>query len=133
VPNDAVGRIPVARDERGRIEVDGTLRSRSHPEVWAVGDCASIPGPDGRPYPALAQHAIREARRLAKNLAAVLDGRAPQPFLFDSLGTMAALGRTSAVAKVFGMRLTGFPAWWLRRTYYLLQMPQGPAMRIVLD
>jgi NADH dehydrogenase len=134
VPNQAVGRIPVARDERGRIEVDATLRSRSHPEVWAVGDCASIPGPDGRPYPALAQHAIREAKRLARNLAAVLDGRAPQPFLFDSLGTMAALGRTSAVAKVFGMRLTGFPAWWLRRTYYLLQMPRWDRrLRIVLD
>jgi NADH dehydrogenase len=133
-PNEAVGRIPVARDERGRIAVDSTMRSRSHPEVWAIGDCASIPGPDGRPYPALAQHAIREARRLAGNLAAVLEGRAPDPFRFDSLGTMAALGRTSAVAKVFGMRLTGFPAWWLRRTYYLLQMPRWDRrLRIVLD
>ena len=134
VPNPAAVRIPVAHDARGRIDVDAAMRSRSHAEVWALGDCASIPGPDGRPYPALAQHAIREARQLAKNLAAVLEGRTPKPFLFDSLGTMAALGRTSAVAKVFGVRLTGFPAWWLRRTYYLLQMPRWDRrLRIILD
>jgi NADH dehydrogenase len=134
VPNPAAVRIPVAHDNRGRIDVDATLRSRSHPEVWAVGDCASIPGPDGRPYPALAQHAIREAKQLARNLSAALEGREPAPFVYHSLGTMAALGRTSAVAKVFGMRLRGFPAWWLRRTYYLLQMPRWDRrFRIILD
>ena len=47
------------------------MRSRSHADVWALGDCAAIPGPDGRPYPALAQHAVREARHLASNIAAV--------------------------------------------------------------
>ena len=134
VPNPAAARIPVAHDERGRIAVDGAMRSRSHPEVWALGDCANIPAPGGRPYPALAQHAIREAKQLARNIAAVHEGRAPEPFVFDSLGTMAALGRTSAVAKVFGFRLTGFPAWWLRRTYYLLQMPRWDRrLRIILD
>ena len=134
VPDPAAAAIPVAHDERGRIAVDGAMRSRSHPEVWALGDCANIPAPDGRPYPALAQHSIREARQLAKNLAAVLEGRSPEPFVFDSLGTMAALGKTSAVAKVFGFRLTGFPAWWLRRTYYLLQMPRWDRrLRIILD
>lgn len=126
--------IPVERDKRGRIAVDAAMRSRSHPEVWALGDCASIPGPDGRPYPALAQHAIREARHLARNMKAAIDGRAPTPFLFRSLGTMASLGHTRAVARVFGWRLTGFPAWWLRRTYYLFQMPRWDRrLRIVLD
>jgi NADH dehydrogenase len=134
VPNAAAVRIPVAHDGRGRIDVDATMRSRSHPEVWALGDCAAIPGPDGRPYPALAQHAIREARHLARNLSAVLEGGKPTPFLFHSLGTMAALGHTSAVARVFGVRLEGFPAWWLRRTYYLLQMPRWDRrFRIILD
>jgi len=134
VPNAVAARIPVARDERGRIMVDETLRSRSNPEVWALGDCAAIPGPDGRPYPALAQHAIREARQLARNLSATLDGREPSPFVFHSLGTMAALGHSEAVAKVRSLRLTGFPAWWLRRTYYLLQMPRWDRrLRIVLD
>ena len=134
VPSAVASAIPVVRDQRGRIAVDATMRSRSHPQVWALGDCAAIPGPDGRPYPALAQHAIREARHLAENIGAVIDGRAPSAFMFRSLGTMASLGHTRAVALVFGVRLTGFLAWWLRRTYYLFQMPRWDRrLRIVLD
>ena len=134
VPSAVAAAIPVIRDQRGRIAVDGTMRSRSHAQLWALGDCAAIPGPDGRPYPALAQHAIREARHLARNIRAVIDGRVPSVFMFRSLGTMASLGHTRAVARVFGVRLTGFPAWWLRRTYYLFQMPRWDRrLRIVLD
>jgi NADH dehydrogenase len=134
VPSTAVAGIPVARDQHGRIAVAATMRSKSHPTVWALGDCASIPGPEGHPYPALAQHAIREARHLAQNVAAVVAGRAPTPFVFRSLGSMAAFGHTKAVAQVKGVRLTGFPAWWLRRMYYLLQMPRWDRrLRIFLD
>jgi NADH dehydrogenase len=134
VPSAVASAIPVLRDQRGRIAVDATMRSRSHPQIWALGDCAAIPGPDGRPYPALAQHAVHEARHLADNIRAALDGRAPSPFMFRSLGTMASLGHTRAVARVFGVRLTGFVAWWVRRTYYLFQMPRWDRrLRIVLD
>jgi len=64
----------------------------------------------------------------------VIDGDAPSAFVFRSLGTMASLGHTRAVARVFGVRLTGFLAWWLRRTYYLFQMPRWDRrLRIVLD
>jgi NADH dehydrogenase len=134
VPSAATAAIPVAHDKRGRIEVDATMRSRSNPEVWALGDCATIPSPDGRPYPALAQHAVREGRRVAENVAAVLKGGTPKPFVFNSLGTMASLGHSRAVAQVMGIRLRGFPAWWLRRSYYLLQMPRWDRrLRIVLD
>ena len=134
VPSAVASAISVVRDQRGRIAVDATMRSRSHPRVWALGDCAAIPGPDGRPYPALAQHAVREARHVARNVAAVVDGRVPSAFVFRSLGTMASLGHTRAVARVFGLPLTGFPAWWLRRTYYLFQMPRWDRrLRIVLD
>jgi NADH dehydrogenase len=134
VPNAAASRIAVARDGRGRIAVDATMRSHSHPEVWALGDCAAIPAPDGHPYPALAQHANREARQVARNIAAVASGREPSAFVFRSLGTMAALGHTAAVASVFGVHLTGFPAWWVRRTYYLMQMPRWDRrLRMVLD
>jgi NADH dehydrogenase len=134
VPSVVASAIPVVRDQRGRLAVDATMRSRSHPNVWALGDCAAIPGPDGRPYPALAQHTVREARHLASNIRAAIDGRDPSPFLFRSLGTMASLGHTRAVALVFGVRLTGFVAWWLRRTYYLFQMPRWDRrLRIVLD
>jgi len=134
VPSAIASAIPVVHDQRGRIAVEGTMRSRSHPQVWALGDCAAIPGPDGRFYPALAQHTVREARQLARNIHGVIEGRAPAPFVFRSLGTMASLGHTRAVARVFGVRLTGFPAWWIRRTYYLFQMPRWDRrLRIVLD
>ena len=134
VPNAVASALAVAHDRRGRIDVDATMRSRSHPRVWALGDCASIPDPEGRPYPALAQHTVREARQLARNIAAVAAGRAPAPFVFRSLGTMASLGHTRAVCLVMGLRLTGFPAWWMRRTYYLFQMPRWDRrLRIVLD
>ena len=134
VPSVMATAIPVAHDQRGRIAVEGTMRSRSHESVWALGDCAAIPGPDGRPYPALAQHTVREARHLARNIQAVIEGRVPTPFVFQMLGTMASLGHTRAVARVFGVRLTGFLAWWIRRTYYLFQMPRWDRrLRIVLD
>lgn len=134
VPSVVASEIPVVHDQRGRIDVDGTMRSHSHPNVWALGDCAAIPGPDGRPYPALAQHTVREARHLARNIQAVIEQRMPTPFVFHPLGTMASLGHTRAVARVFGLRLTGFPAWWVRRTYYLFQMPRWDRrLRIVLD
>jgi NADH dehydrogenase len=134
VPSAVASAIPVLRDQRGRIAVDATMRSRSHPQVWALGDCAAIPSPNGRPYPALAQHAIREARQLAENIRAAIDGDTPSAFMFRSLGTMASLGHTRAVARAFGVPLTGFPAWWLRRTYYLFQMPRWDRrLRIVLD
>ncbi len=134
VPSAIAAAIPVAHDQRGRIAVDGTMRSGSHPRVWALGDCAAIPGPDGRPYPALAQHTVREARHLARNIKAVIEGRATTPFVFRPLGTMASLGHTRAVARVFGLRLSGFLAWWIRRTYYLFQMPRWDRrLRIVLD
>jgi NADH dehydrogenase len=134
VPNRVASAIPVAHEKRGRIDVDAIMRSRSHPNVWAIGDSASIPGPDGRPYPALAQHTIREARQVARNVKAAIEGRQPSPFIFQPLGTMASLGHTRAVALVMGLRLTGFPAWWIRRTYYLFQMPRWDRrLRIVLD
>jgi NADH dehydrogenase len=134
VPSAVASAIPVEHDQRGRIAVHETMRSRSHPNVWALGDCASIPSPDGRPYPALAQHTVREARQLALNIHAAIEGRAPAAFVFESLGSMASLGHTRAVARVFGVRLTGFLAWWVRRTYYLFQMPRWDRrLRIILD
>jgi NADH dehydrogenase len=135
VPNEVALRMPVAHDARGRISVDTAMRSTSHPSVWALGDCAAIPGPDGKTYPALAQHATREATQVARNVVAVVRGtHAPAPFVFRTLGTMASLGHSQAVAQVMGVRFTGFFAWWFRRTYYLFQMPRWDRrLRIVLD
>ena len=134
VPSAVAAAAAVERDRRGRIVTDATMRSVSHPNVWAIGDCAAIPGPDGKPYPALAQHAVRQARRVAKNIHAVVGRRAPKAFVYRSLGTMAAFGHTRAAADVRGLELTGFIAWWMRRTYYLFQMPRWDTrFRIALD
>ncbi|HTU25928.1 MAG TPA: NAD(P)/FAD-dependent oxidoreductase [Pirellulales bacterium] len=134
VPSPVVAALPVEKDKHGHIQVDATMRSASHPEVWALGDCASIPGPDGHPYPNLAQHALREAKVLARNLLAVHKGGEPQPFVYENLGMMGSLGHSKAFAQMIKLRVRGFPAWFVRRTYYLLQMP-GPSrrLRIVID
>jgi NADH:quinone reductase (non-electrogenic) len=134
VPSAVAADAAVERDRRSRIVTDATMRSVSHPDVWAIGDCAAIPGPDGKPYPALAQHAVRQAHRVAQNIRAVVGQRAPKPFVYRTLGTMAAFGHTRAAADVRGLGLTGFAAWWMRRTYYLFQMPRWDTrLRIALD
>jgi NADH dehydrogenase len=134
VPNPIVAGLPIEKDKRGHIVVDGAMRCRSHPEVWALGDCASIPAPDSHPYPNLAQHALREAKVLARNIFAVLHGRPPQPFVYDILGMMGSLGHSKAFGQLLKVRVRGVLAWFVRRTYYLLQMPGwGRRLRIMID
>ena len=134
IPNPVVAALPVERDRHGRIVVAGTMRCKSHPEVWALGDCAVIPAPDGRPYPSLAQHALREAKVLARNLAGVLDGRPPRPFVYATLGMMGSLGHGKAFGQLLKARVRGVLAWFVRRTYYLLQMPGWRRrLRIMID
>src|SRR5207245_5393066 len=123
VPNPVVAGLPVEKDKRGHIMVDGTMRCQSHPEVWALGDCALIPAPDGKPYPNLAQHALREAKVLARNILAVLNGQPPQPFVYENLGMMGSLGHSKGFGQLLKVRVRGVLAWFVRRTYYLLQMP----------
>ena len=134
VPNPVVAGLPVEKDKRGHIVVDGTMRCKSHPEVWALGDCAMIPAPDGKPYPDLAQHALREAKVLARNIDTVLSGRPPQPFVYSTLGMMGSLGHSRAFGQLLKLRVHGVPAWFVRRTYYLLQMPGwSRRLRIMID
>jgi NADH dehydrogenase len=134
VPSPAASATEVDRDRKGRIVTDAALRSVSHPHVWAIGDCAATPAPNGGIYPALAQHAVRAARVVARNVVAAIDGRPSTPFVYEPLGTMAAFGHTRAAAEVRGLELTGFVAWWMRRTYYLFQMPRWDTrLRIALD
>jgi len=134
VSDPVVADLPVEKNKRGQIAVEPTLRCRNHPEMWALGDCASIPDPDGTPYPSLAQHALREAQVLAGNIAAVLDGRQPRPFVYTTLGMMGSLGHGKGFGQFLGVRVRGFLAWFIRRTYYLMQMPGwGRKLRIVID
>jgi len=104
--------------------VDRHLEVPDYPGVWAVGDCAWIlDAKTGEPCPPTAQHATREARCLAENIAATIRSTSRKAFAFSALGKMGSLGHRSAVAEVFGMPLSGFLAWWLWRTVYLLKLP----------
>ena len=118
-------------DERGRIRVDGYLRVEGHPEIWALGDCAAVPNEatPGTADPPTSQHALRQARRLAKNLTGT-----PEPYRYRMLGQVATLGRYKGIADVLGLRLRGFPGWWVTRSYHLLQLPLASRkLRVVTD
>ena len=136
VPSPVLTELPLDKDRKGRLVVDGTMRSKQRPEVWAVGDCASIPDPSGNPYPPLAQHALREAKVLAANIVSAV--RTPdkplKPFVYETLGMLASLGHFRGVGRVFKFRIYGVPAWFVWRTYYLMQMPRwNRRIRIVVD
>lgn len=113
--------LPV--NERGYIVCDRDLRVRGHPEIWAIGDCAVNTDAQGNVYPATAQHATREGKTAAANIARVLRGRPTVPCDIQTQGYLAALGCRTGVAHVFGIDFSGFAAWWLWRTVYLLKMP----------
>jgi NADH dehydrogenase len=122
-PNPLVAILPVAKDQ-GRIRVDEHLAVVDHLGMWAVGDCAHvIDARTGEPCPPTAQHAIRQARCAARNIAATVRGEPRRSFAFKALGKLGSLGHHSAVAEVFGIKLSGFLAWWLWRTIYLMKLP----------
>jgi NADH dehydrogenase len=123
-PSPVVAALPIGSGRGGAIVVNEDLSVANYPGVWALGDCASIPAPGGTTHPATAQHAIRQGPVLARNLVATLRGKPTVPFRYVSLGIMASLGARRGVAGLRGKYLlTGFPAWALWRTYYLLRLP----------
>lgn len=123
-PSPTIGSIALNKTRHGAVIVGRDMRVEDRPEIWALGDCAAIPNGEGGTYPPTAQHAIREGPHLAANLVAALRGEKTEPFHFDSLGMMASLGGRKAVAQLPGDRvITGFVAWFLWRSYYLLRLP----------
>jgi NADH:quinone reductase (non-electrogenic) len=111
--------------ERGRIVVDESMAVPGMDGIWACGDCAVICDPAGKPYPTTAQHAVRQGRRVGRNIAAVVRGqnRKVRPFRYKMLGQFAAIGRRRAVATLLGLRFSGFIAWLMWRSAYLLMLP----------
>lgn len=115
-------------NERGRLRVDRTLRVEGRDDIWSLGDAALIPmveTPSERNdyAPPTAQFAVREAGCLARNMRAVIKGGKTEPFVYKSKGALASLGGHRGVAEVYGMRISGFPAWLLWRAYYLSFLP----------
>ena len=126
--------VPV--DDRGRIAVDRALRVEGIPGVWAAGDCAAVPDPnsDQGTSPPTAQHALRQAKVLASNVAATLQGGKLRPFRYANKGMLCSLGHYRGVANPLGVRITGFPAWFLHRSYHLAYMPTwSRKARIAMD
>jgi NADH dehydrogenase len=125
-PHPVVAQLGLPLTPSGRIEVDATMRVRGHENVWAIGDAAAVPDParKGQPSPPTAQHAIRQGRRVARNVAAELGaGGRVEPFRYKTRGVFVDMGRHQAVASTMGIKWRGFPAWFLARTYHMANMP----------
>jgi NADH dehydrogenase len=129
-PNPVLRDWSLPLDERGRVEVDELLHVTGHERVWALGDCARVPNTrSDKPDPPTCQHALRQARRLAGNLVGP-----PEPYGYRMLGQVATLGRHKGIAEVLGLRLRGFPGWWVTRSYHLYQLPLAQRkLRVVVD
>jgi NADH:ubiquinone reductase (H+-translocating) len=130
------------RDDRGRLTCLPTLQvvdgDRVLPGVWSAGDGAAVPDLAADEPGALcspsAQHAVRQGRQIADNIVAVLRGREPVPYRHKHRGSVASLGLHHGAAQVYGVRLRGWPAWFLHRTYHMSRIPSlNRKVRVVAD
>ena len=135
-PNPVLRALACERDRRGAVVVDSTMRATGFDNVWAIGDCAAIPDPGsgGRFYPPTAQHALREGRKAADNIRAVIRGRKPRPFRYRAFGMLCSLGRRQAAAQFWGLRVSGLVAWLMWRSIYWVKLPGiERKVRVALD
>jgi NADH dehydrogenase len=134
-PSPLIESLPLLK-ERGRIVVTDTMALSGHEGVWACGDCAAVPDASGNPYPTTAQHAIRQGTQVGRNIAAtiLLNPSKVRPFRYKMLGQLAAIGHRRGVASMFGLRFSGFFAWFLWRTAYLIKLPSVmKKLRVMLE
>ena len=135
-PHPLLRTLSCERNRDGKVVVDDFLRVKGLDDVWAVGDCAQIrdPSQEGRSYPPTAQHALREGKVAAENVAATLRGKPLQAFRFRTIGTLVALGHRTAVAEIYGFRFSGQLAWLMWRAIYLSKLPgMERKVRVALD
>lgn len=118
----------------GGLQCQSDYRAIGTETIWGLGDCAAVPGPDGKPMPPLAQIAIRQAPQLAANIAAVEAGRPTAPGEVHLQGVLVPLGRHRGVAALKGVRVHGFFAWLMWRAIYLLKTPRlSRRLRVLAD
>ena len=123
-PNPVIASLPCNK-EKGRIMVDEFLAVPGFPGLWAIGDWAAVPdAKTGGSQPPTAQHALRQARHAARNIEAGLAGRQKKRFRFSTIGQLASIGHRRGVANILGMNFSGFIAWFLWRSVYLLKLPR---------
>ncbi len=123
-------------DEKGRIRCKTDLRVVGVDNAWSAGDCAAVPdvAHPGQMCSPSAQHAVRQAKRLADNLVRVLRGGSPSPYIHKHVGSVASLGLYKGVAQVYGIKLRGFPAWFMHRSYHMSRVPTfNRKVRVILD
>jgi NADH dehydrogenase len=135
-PNPLLETLPCELDPRGAVVTDSMLRVKGFTNLWAVGDCAAIPDPDneGEIFPPTAQHALREGKTVADNIAAVLRDGTPRPFRFKAIGFFVALGHFTAAGEVRGRQFSGFLAWLMWRTVYWSKLPGlEKKVRVAMD
>lgn len=120
---------------KGRMVTEPTMRVPGHEGMWAAGDCAAVPLDRGeQTCPPTAQFAYRQGKLLGQNIAQCLAGAPLEPFSFTGLGELAAIGHRSAVADIYGVQFSGFVAWFLWRTIYLLKLPGlERKLRVMID
>ena len=138
--NPVLANTDLPRDERGRVRCTSAMQIEGLPDAWAAGDNAAVPDlsrtpddPQATCSPS-AQHAVRQAKHLAGNIVASLRGKKPTPYVHKYAGSVASLGLYKGVAEVYGVKLKGFPAWFMHRTYHVSRMPTfNRKARIVMD
>jgi NADH dehydrogenase len=122
-PSPVIAQLPCEK-ERGRLLVSEYLAVTGVPGLWAAGDCAAVPILDTENFhPPTAQHGLREGVTVAKNIEAIILDRSLKPFRFKMLGQLASIGHHTGVAMVFGIKFSGFIAWWFWRSVYLMKLP----------
>ncbi len=123
-PHALLSTLPCSKT-KGRVLVNEYLEVPEWPGVWALGDCALVPDPKtGAFHPPTAQHALREGKLAAQNILATVRGGWKRPFVYTTIGLLAPIGRRTGVANILGVNFSGFIAWWLWRTIYLLKLPR---------
>ena len=123
-PSPVIASLPCEK-ERGRLRVSEYLAVTGVPGLWAAGDCAAVPILNTENFhPPTAQHGLREGVTVAKNIEATILDRSLKPFCFKMLGQLASIGHHTGVAMVFGIKFSGFIAWWFWRSVYLMKLPR---------
>lgn len=135
--NPMLARSGLPLDERGRLTCRTDLRVEGVEGAWGAGDAAAVPdltGPPGATTSPSAQHAVRQAKVLGDNIARVLHGRTTSAYVHKYAGSVASLGLHKGVAQVYGVKLRGFPAWFMHRTYHVSRVPTlNRKVRVILD
>lgn len=123
-PHALLDSLPCPKS-KGRVLVNEYLEVPGWHGVWALGDCALVPDrKTGDAHPPTAQHALREGRVAAQNILATIRGDRMKPFVYSTIGLLAPIGKRTGVANILGVNFSGFMAWWLWRTIYLMKLPR---------